>query len=330
MTPVGPDRDDGLKSGYHGQIRQIVGSHNELMVGVDSLSAPEEQASNEVAYQWASNHTGASVIQPSTGISSILGYNELGWEVKWVGGTEGRRLGSMTVSNAYSSDLDEVYRLWWGYNDIVYWQKIPSNLVNPSQITDFEYAATGTLETPWFNANQSEISKLALNLKVEVQDASSTEKVKVEYATNYGTSYTSAGSDITSDGTTTFTFGSGAGITFRSIKFRLTLYRATAAASDRKKTPDVVSMTLEWRKKLTPRFGFACEVSLNDDYKGKSPKELRAALVSAIQTETLLAFTFRDDSGGTRNYYVDVASVTGLEHTGYDERGTSTITLVEP
>jgi hypothetical protein len=41
-------------------------------------------------------------------------------------------------------------------------------------------------------------------------------------------------------------------------------------------------------------------------------------------------FTFRDDSGGTRNFYVDVASATGLEYSGYDERGVTTINLVEP
>ena len=43
-----------------------------------------------------------------------------------------------------------------------------------------------------------------------------------------------------------------------------------------------------------------------------------------------MEFTFRDDSGGTRNYYVDITSATGLEYTGYDERGTTTINLVEP
>ena len=57
---------------------------------------------------------------------------------------------------------------------------------------------------------------------------------------------------------------------------------------------------------------------------------LRAALVASIESNTLQEFTYRDDSGGTRNYYVDVASATGVEYTGYDERGTSRISLVEP
>jgi hypothetical protein len=58
--------------------------------------------------------------------------------------------------------------------------------------------------------------------------------------------------------------------------------------------------------------------------------QLRSNLVDAVKSNTLVEFTYRDDSGGDRNYYVDIASVTGLEYTGYDERGTSRITLVEP
>ena len=57
---------------------------------------------------------------------------------------------------------------------------------------------------------------------------------------------------------------------------------------------------------------------------------LRSNLVSAIENKQLVEFTFRDDSGGTRNYYVDIASASGLEYTGYDERGQSQILLVEP
>ena len=55
-----------------------------------------------------------------------------------------------------------------------------------------------------------------------------------------------------------------------------------------------------------------------------------AALITAIEKSTLSEFTFRDDSGGNRNYYVDVRAATGIEYSGYDERGTTTITLVEP
>ena len=43
-----------------------------------------------------------------------------------------------------------------------------------------------------------------------------------------------------------------------------------------------------------------------------------------------MEFTFRDDDSAERNYYVDVVSATGVENTGYDERGYSTVSLMEP
>ena len=62
------------------------------------------------------------------------------------------------------------------------------------------------------------------------------------------------------------------------------------------------------------------EVDLNNTYKGKDAKQLRSSLISSIESNTLQEFTFRDDGGGTRNYYVDVTSATAIEYTGYDER----------
>jgi len=121
-------------------------------------------------------------------------------------------------------------------------------------------------------------------------------------------------------------------VVFRAIKFRLTLDRSTATTTGLEKfdTPDVVSLTLEWRKKIDPKYGHTVDVDLNNAYKGNVPKDLRSNLISAIESDTLVEFTFRDDSGGTRNYYVDVVGAQGLEFTGYDERGSTTIQVVEP
>ena len=330
LTIVGPDRDDGMPTDQRGTIKYMSGSHNELFVGVDATTAANITSGDSVPYQWQS-HQGSTVIDPDTGYSTILGYNEQGWETKWTAANAGRGIQAIAVSDAY----DE-YRMWWGYNGEIKFMKIPSDIINPAFVSDFEFAASGTHETPWFNAGQSEVDKLALKLKTEVQDASSTETVTVSYATNYAeNSYTQA-SSITSDGTTTYTFldanGNKAGTEFRAIKFKIALARTTDTntANYKKLTPDVVSLTLEWRKKLPAKWGHQLQVDLNKEYKGKSPKDLRAALVAAIESTSLVEFTFRDDTDGTRNFYVDVSSATGLEQTGYDERGVSTIALLEP
>ena len=338
VTITGPDKDDGLPSDKRGSIKHMSSTHNELLVAVDATTAPNITSGDSIPYQWAS-HQGSDVIDADTGYSTILGYNELGWEAKWLSSTAGRGIDAIAVNNAYDD-----YRMWWGFNDRVYFMTMPSNIINPSEIANFAYAAgSATHETPWFNAGQSEVDKLALKAKVEVSDTTSdalddandyVRSVAVQYATNYSESYTSLGT-ITTDGTTTYTFGSNLGTPFRAIKFKLTFTRTAGVnATDENQlkltSPDVVSTTLEFRKKLEAKWGHQVQLDLNKTYKGNTPQQLRANLVSAIESTTLVEFTFRDDDGGTRNYYVDVASATGLENTGYNEGGFSTISVVEP
>ena len=342
ITVMGPDRDDGIPATYRGTIRKLVGTHTELIAAIDASTAPGAQASTDIPWQGGatsgSSARSQNVIAASSGQSSIVAWNDTGWETKWTAPTAkaGKAVDVMLVSNAGKGD----YRLWWGLDGQVYSQLIPFDVTNPSQLvavdgTDYAYAASGTHETPWFDAQQTEVDKLAIKLKVEVQDASGDETVSVSYATNYSTTYTDL-TTITSttlgatEGTQTFllpTSDSPVGVSFRSIKFKLTLARGS---SDTSKSPDVVSLTLEYRKKLEAKYGHTVEVDLNTTYKGKDPMQLRSSLVSSIESNTLQEFTFRDDGGGTRNYYVDVTSATGIEYTGHDERGSSRITLVEP
>ena len=341
ITVMGPDRDDGIPATYRGTIKQLVGTHTELIAAIDATTAPGAQAATDIPWQGGatsgSSARSQDVVAASSGQSSIVAWNDVGWETKWTApaANAGKPVDVMLVSNAGKGD----YRLWWGLDGQVYSQLIPFDVTNPSQLvavegTDYAYEASGVHETPWFDAQQTEVDKLAIKLKVEVQDASGDETVAVSYATNYSTTYTNL-TTITSttlgatEGTQTFllpTPDSPVGVSFRSIKFKLTLARGSTTT----KSPDVVSVTLEYRKKLEAKYGHTVEVDLNSQYKGKDPMQLRSSLVSSIESNTLQEFTFRDDSGGTRNYYVDVTSATGIEYTGHDERGSSRITLVEP
>ena len=331
VTIVGPDKDDGMPSEKRGSIRAMSGSHNELLVGVDAQTGADPISYDAVSRQWQS-HFGSTVMADDTGFSTILGYNELGWEVKWMSGTVGETVDLLHVSTAYNK-----YRLWWGSGGDVYFMDLPKDIINPSETDNFPYGTSGVHETPWFNAGQSEVDKLALKLKIECSGLSANETVLVQYATDYTESYTTA---VTLNSTTmgaaagtyTYTFGSSVGVTYRSIKFKLTLSRSTATTTGLEKfnSPDVISTTLTWRKKLEAKWGHTVEVDLNNKYKGNDPKALRSNLISAIESTTLVEFTFRDDSGGTRNYYVDVTSAQGLEFTGHDERGSTMISVVEP
>ncbi len=334
VTVIGPDRDDGMPSNKRGVIRMMAGSHNELLVGVDARATPTDVVYNAIPRQWQS-HSGSTVMAGDTGLSTILGYNDMGWEVKWISGTAGESLDTLHVSTGYNS-----YRAWWGLNGVVYFMDLPKDVINPSEVDDFAYATSATHETPWFNAGQSEVDKLALNLRIECEGLSAADKeiVKIEYATDYSESYTTAVSSLNSStmgatsGTYTYTFGSNVGTAFRAIKFKLTLERDDTDTTGLEKynTPDVTSLTLEYRKKIAAKWGHTVDIDLTNEYKGKGPKDLRSSLISAIESTTLVEFTFRDDTTTERNYYVDVIAAQGMEFTGYDERGSTTIQVVEP
>ena len=70
-------------------------------------------------------------------------------------------------------------------------------------------------------------------------------------------------------------------------------------------------------------------IDLSESYKGKSVMDLQAAIETAISTNTLMEFTYRDDSGGTRNYYVTILSAQALEETGLNENARFRLTLSE-
>ena len=323
VSVVGADRDDGLPSDNRGSIAQLLGTHNDLIALVDGTLTPSN------VDMFASGNE-SSVISDTTGYSAILGWNEVGWEVKWTaaGADQGK-----TITSGYVTDVGgnlastNPYRLYWGFDGDLYYQQLQSDVINPNQVVNYKYEddVDGLHYTAWFSADQVEVDKLALELKIETDDCDTNQTVAVAYALDYDDStYTSMGT-ITSDGTTTYTFGSSLGTAFRAIQFKLTLATDTQNAS-----PDVVNMSLIYRKKLESKFGWSVNIDMNKTYKGNSPKALRSNILSAIQSNTLLEFTFRDDTTTNRNYYVDITSAQGLEHTAYDERGSTQLLLTEP
>ena len=88
-------------------------------------------------------------------------------------------------------------------------------------------------------------------------------------------------------------------------------------------------MTMEYRKKYERKEGYQFIIDLRDRYKGKTAAGMRSTLQTLVQSNTLSEFTFRDDAGGTRNYYVDVRIPSGEETTGHLEDGQMLVEVKE-
>ena len=320
ITPIGPDRDSGVPSTKGSIIAAMVTSLNDLIVSLITASKT----------------------------SVIMAWNGQGWRVLYEGGAAlGERLSPLLVAGGpgVAAGLTGDYRLWFANNTTspynISFLDLPSEIVNPLQITTYRYAAAATHDWPWFTAGQSDVTKVGVRVKVETVNPTTSETVKVYYAINRSATFqimtnsTFTTGTITTAGVHTFEFPSVdtyasttalTGTAFRSIQFRVVLARGGTTTN----TPDVLSLTLEYYKKLDAKWQFQVDVDLNSKFGGRSPKEQRAALLTAMETATLLEFTYRDPSSNSdATFYVQVQPLGAAEQTGFDERGMTTLQLRE-
>ena len=334
VRPVGPDRDHGLPSNKRGSIVQILPSHNELLILVDAVTAGSQGSVFMSEVPGNSDH-----LDPDSGVSHIMGWDGLGWESKWESEDETVRITNAHVSNAYND-----YRIWWAHNQRVYHMDLPVNIINPTYVTDMAFASSGNLETSDFTGGQSEVDKLAVRLRVEVEDASSDETVIMAFALNGSASYTTltntyssdvnSSGEITSDGKASYHFPSvtaPTGTDFRSIRFKTSLARGNTTTN----SPKVLKIDLEWRKKLPALWGHEVVIDLTKPYGGSSSEQMFENLRTAIEANTRSSFSFRtrdaNDAGDSNPYlyYVDILGATGIEQSGNNFSGELTLFLAE-
>ena len=326
VTIMGPDRDDGVPSDQRGVIRQLIGSHNELLAILDSTSAPG--ALTTFITRGASTHHGV-VIDPDIGFSSILGWNEVGWETKWLGGSAQQAISWAHVSNAYST-----YRLWWAQNQRVYFMPISRDIQNPLFQTTLTFSGnTEELITPWLEIGQ-DTDGLAVSFAIETFTTTSTETVTVDYGLNDSETYTAfTDGTITTNGVTIFLFPNNTaptGTAFRSIRFRIRTVRGSTTTL----RATFLSPTFLYEKKLPAKYVFVMQINLEKDYGDTTRKQMRDSLRTALESNPKVEFTYRNDTGTDlgstdRRFYVHVEEATNLQETGEDESGVSDVVLVE-
>ena len=297
---IGLDRDAGLPSGFATDVKMLIPAH-----------------------------TGILAVLTGTGTDSVWEYDGMGWH--FVYKSTGVIYGAQVLKLSGVS-----YRLYvtqgTGDTGVLNYRLLDVGHVNPDVAT-ISYEGTDDLavhETPWFSAGQNDIDKTAVRIRVECSGMSSDETAKIQFYLNYG-ALDSDNFTITADGVTERTFptiannNSEAGQAFRSIKFKITLNRGSTATD----TPNVKSLSLEWRRKLKARYGFTFDIDRTSRYAGRSPKQQKAALVTAFEQATMAELTYVDDDGDTQNYYVDITSVEDVQETGHGEAGVTRITAVE-
>jgi len=322
VDTVGPDLDYGLPQAKRGVIKKLTSTHNDLIAFLDASVVGRGTSGVQTRVSRGARFHHGLTLSAQLGYSIILGWNEDGWEVKWESGAADKPITTGTVANSYNSN-----RLWWASNQRVYYQNLPVDTVNPLQVPDTTYAATATLETPWNDFRTRNATKLALSFLLDTVNPTSSETVKVEYAVNNIESYTTILTQAsTGESETTFPIGgaNAIGLSFKSIKFRVTLARGSAT-----KTPQLVKMTLVWRQRNKELIGVQANVLLGDDASPEAKTQL-VDLKTALLKDDLFEVTYRNDDGNTQNYYMEIVNFDAQVETGENHNGTVQLIMVEP
>ena len=322
VTPMGPDRDYGLPSDYRGNIVKLLAGHNGLYAFIDATAELSRDQ-----YLAGDDEYGNLVFYDNVGYSAILKWDGYGWSVVYLSSAADLPLKGATIATA-----DDIYRLWFGLDMSVFYVPLQVTIANPLEVTDFPFAASGEHISPWFDKDNAVIDGLAFLLTAYAKETSATEYIKIYYGLDYDddtwtllTNTDFADGQIDSDGEAAFAFASGAGVAFKAIRFKAELVRGSTTTV----SPDLRWLRLSYIKLLEPKWGFSVRIDCTKNYRFKSAKGLVTALKTALATQTLGTFQFKNGNG-SESHQVRIASLSAAEIGGKKSLGIYKVNLVAP
>src|SRR3990167_5861882 len=322
ISLMGPDRDYGLPSDYRGSVIKLLAGYNALFAIIDASEPVERDL-----YLAGDDEYGNIVFYDNEGYSAILRWDTHGWGVMYLSGAAATPAKWASISSA-----DDNYRLWFSVDDKVFYIPLQVTIQNPLEVADYPFASSAEHITPWFDANNSVASKLASKLTYYATDLSSTEYIKVYYALDYDDSTWTllTNSDfpdgqVDADGEAEFTFASQAGVSFKAIRFKEELYRGSTITL----SPDRRWFRLTYIKLLDLKWGFTVRLDVSRNYRFKRASSLLNSLKTALESQTLGAFSFKNGRGN-ETHMVRIANMKGAEVGGEKSRGVYEVTLIAP
>ena len=316
LSLAGPDGGQGWPYDGEHEIVQLEGSHNYLLAVVKNT----ETAGTKV------------------GTSHLLAWNGIGWFSMWEPASH------QVLSYALVTTIGGEYAAWLCYGSLAK-LTLPTDIINPAVLNaERRYAGDGEAITPWFTADEMVLAKLGLRAQVQADNVSATETVKVEYALDFGETWTllkEADADtvtVDSPGLHTFPLPSAAdqsGISFRAIRFRITLARGADAGE----SPDLQALSLEYEKILQPHWGWDMTLDLSRPYNNLSAAAMREALIGVAEGQyvgntlqrPLVQFNYRREGSedGAWPHWAQLRQLRFSEQTGDSAVAQAVVSLLE-
>jgi len=319
---VGPGKDQGLP------------------IGANALSATYRASSLCAINNWLL----LGMVDLTTGVGTVLGYNGQGWHVL----AKSLSAGSVP-SSGFTVTYSEV-----GADKRLYWLNGHYTSFNDANATPLNwtsqiYATAGSLTTSYFDSGVVERPKVAYNLRVRCRDMTGTETIKVWYQVNsapdgltddttntyanpegywtplldeFGdvTTITSASLDNAGTGVVTLYFDRplaangmvtqpnvSRGRVFTNIRLRFDLARGSTTTA----SPILEAAVMAYDAIYPPLWGFQLRLDLTKQADDRNTNQCIADLVSTIEENRLVEFAY--DPHRTYLVRIDTEGLGGLE-----------------
>lgn len=277
---MGFNRDHGLASDNLGYIKSF------FVVQGKYLCAAVDDGTNMQLFVWVGG-----------------AWHNLTADVAGTYSGQGVCLGLNPGSSFFSSTAQDLYISTVSGGSVVTYYVDTDYFKHPKLNANHKYAASGYVITTDFDGGFAEVPGTAIECEIFASDLTANETVQVEYALNGGSSYTSLG---TFNGSTTrLKWASGAGIEFKSIRFRFTLARGGTNTN----SPVVHAIVFKYLK--VPAVRRRVSFTVNTEQSGrqrdpnKTPEEILDELYALVAATTLKTLTWV----GEGTYYVKVITM---------------------
>ncbi len=326
---MGLDQNDGMPEEFVGHITKLLAGHNAMYAFVDATSSVDTR--DLFGAEGDGGLWDGVMADPNEGYSTIFrwGGSGSGWSVVYQGPATGKPVLEGIIATA-----DNENRLWFGIEETVKYAPLPTALENPSEVSTSEFAAASENKTGWFDNNESVETKLAAEITGFFTDMSEDEFIKIYYGTDYDdnddnltllTNDDFPDGQIDANGEVSFVLADGAGVAFKAIRFKEDLARGSTNTN----SPDRRWLRLSFVPLLDVKWGFSVRVDCTKNYRRRNKKGLVEGLKTALKTQTMGVFQFRDGNS-TETHRVRIADMEAAEIGGKKHEGIFDLTLIAP
>lgn len=286
LDDIGPNLEEGLPTTRQGYITKLLPYPGGIFAAVDA---------------------------GSSGYSSILFWNQLGWHEIFRSSTIGSRITWLFVQVMPGTMVD---RLWFSENEDIYWVPV---CLNPRKQSDYTYTTTGHVITAWISGGFKEITKFWKSVTLFTEGLSANVNIAVSYQTDSATdasAWTALPTTFTTSPVQEVLVATLNNVSGKRIRFKLTFTTNSSSSTPRLKAMTVDSVTrLPVKRAWT--ITFRADDSMRDLATGESETLTAAGLISqcatwASSTTRATPITFRNiwPTFDNNSVFIDPLSIT--------------------